>query len=128
VEATLAVSRNDEALAPLAAILESRWANFAPAIQAAGAAARVDMDLALANAYLLLDAMGHAVVAWLWLDQALIASRLQAEASGPQRSLLQGKIAAARYFITWELPGKDAQLVRFGALDPLCRDLDPELL
>ena len=128
VEATLAAARNDEALAPLAAILESRWANFAPAIQAAGAAARADMDLALANAYLLLDAMGHAVVAWLWLDQALIASRLQAEASGPQRSLLQGKIAAARYFITWELPGKDAQLVRFGALDPLCRDLDPELL
>ena len=105
-----------------------RWANFAPAVQAAGAAARTDMDMALANAYLLLDAMGHAIVAWLWLDQALTASRLLADARGPRLSLLQGKIAAAHYFITWELPAKDAQLVRFAALDPLCRDLDPDLL
>ena len=128
VETTLAAARSDDALGPLADILAMRWANFAPAMQAAGAAARTDMDLALANAYLLLDAMGHAIVAWLWLDQALTASRLLADARGPRLSLLQGKIAAAHYFITWELPAKDAQLVRFAALDPLCRDLDPDLL
>jgi hypothetical protein len=128
VESTLAAARNNGVLAPLAEVLAMRWAKFASAIHAAGVAARTDMDLALANAYLLLDAMGHAVVAWLWLDQALTASRLQAEARGPHLALLQGKIAAAQYFITWELPAKDAQLERFTALDPLCRDLDPHVL
>ena len=128
VEHTLAAARDVGVLASLAEDLASRWANFEPAIRAAGNAARTDMDLALANAYLLLDAMGHAVVAWLWLDQALTASRALPEASGPRRALLQGKIAAADYFIRWELPAKDASLARFAALDPLCRDLDPEVL
>jgi hypothetical protein len=84
----------------------------------------------LANAYLLLDAMGHAVVAWLWLDQAVCAAAVLAagDISAPRRALLLGKQAAARYFISWELPGKDAQLERFTAIDPLCRDLDPALL
>ncbi len=130
VEATLAAARNDAGLAALAEILARHWVKLAPAIQVAAKTAQNDLELALANASLLLDAMGHAVVAWLWLDQALCASRALADgaASGPRRALLLGKIAAARYFIGWELPGKDAMLERFAALDPLCRDLNPELL
>ena len=130
VDATLAAARMNAELAPMAEILARHWVKLAPAIQAAAKTAQSDLDLALANASLLLDAMGHAVVAWLWLDQALCASAaLAAEAgNGPRRALLLGKIAAARYFIGWELPGKDAVLERFAALDPLCRDLNPELL
>jgi len=130
VETTLAAARHDSALAPLADILSARWDKLGPAIQAAGKAARTDLDLALANAYLLLDAMGHAVVAWLWLDQAVCAATVLAtgEPSASRRALLLGKQAAAQYFISWELPGKDAQLERFTAIDPLCRDLDAALL
>jgi alkylation response protein AidB-like acyl-CoA dehydrogenase len=130
VEATLAAARLDVSLAPLADMLAVRWSKLGPAIQAAGRTAREDLDLALANAYLLLDAMGHAVVAWLWLDQAVCAAAVLAtgDISAPRRALLLGKQAAARYFIGWELPGKDAQLERFTAIDPLCRDLDPALL
>ena len=130
VAATLAAARQHSALAPLADILAPRWDKLGPAILAAGKTARTDLDLALANAYLLLDAMGHAVVAWLWLDQAVCAAdALAAEGvSASRRALLQGKQAAAQYFISWELPGKDAQLERFTAVDPLCRDLDAALL
>ena len=130
VEATLAAARQHSALTPLADILAARWDKLGPAILAAGKTARTDLDLALANAYLLLDAMGHAVVAWLWLDQAVCAEdALAAEGvSASRRALLQGKQAAAHYFISWELPGKDAQLERFTAVDPLCRDLDAALL
>jgi butyryl-CoA dehydrogenase len=127
VQATLAAAKNDPSLAPLADALAARWAALGPAIAAAGGVARSDMDLALANAYLLLDAMGHAVVAWLWLDQAVCAGRALA-AGDTRRTLLEGKQAAARYFINWELPTKDAPLALFTAMDPLCRDLDAAVL
>ena len=130
VEATLAAVRADAELALLAEILATRWAKLAPAIQAAVKTAQSDLDLALANASLLLDAMGHAVVAWLWLDQALVASAILSagEINAPRRAMLNGKLAAAHYFIAWELPSKDIALERFTAIDPLCRDLDPGLL
>jgi len=130
VQATCTAAEQLPELKGLSESLGMRWQRLAPAIGAAGMAARSDMTLALANAYLLLDAMGHAVVAWLWLDQALCAmSKLPEEApQSPRWKLLQGKLAAAQYFIDWELPSKDAQLQRFAALDPLCRDIDAEIL
>ncbi|MCZ8061946.1 acyl-CoA dehydrogenase [Silanimonas sp.] len=127
VEATLAAARADAALAPLAEALAARWVALGPAVLKAGKVAASDLELALANAYLLLDAMGHAVVAWLWLDQALAANRALA-AGDVRRAMLEGKVAAARYFIDWELPTKDAVLARFASIDPLCRDLDPAVL
>ncbi|HWS39668.1 MAG TPA: acyl-CoA dehydrogenase [Arenimonas sp.] len=130
VEATLAAARMDTSLVPLAESLAMRWANLTPAIISASQVARYDLELSLANAYLLLDAMGHAVVAWLWLDQAVTASHIiSAETlSESRRNLLQGKLAAAQYFINWELPSKDSILQRFTAMDPLCRDLDHDIL
>lgn len=130
VQATCSAASQSPELKAMAESLGTRWQRLAPAITAAGLAARSDMTLALANAYLLLDAMGHAVVAWLWLDQAVCAlSKLpETQAQTPRWKLLHGKMAAAKYFIEWELPGKDAQLERFAALDPLCRDIDAEIL
>lgn len=130
VEATLAGARHHEALATLADQLALSWDKLGPAIQAAGNSARTDLELTFANAYLLLDAMGHAVVAWLWLDQALCAANTLAkdDISKPRRNFLLGKQAAAQYFITWELPAKDVLLERFVAFDPLCRDINPEVL
>lgn len=129
VQTTLAAARRHPELSALADQLAPRWDALAPAIGAAARTARDDMELSLANAYLLLDAMGHAVVAWLWLDQAVAANRLLAgETSPAKQNYLRGKLAAARYFITWELPGKDSALAQFASMDPLCRDLDPAVL
>lgn len=130
VDATLAAARSDAGLSPLADVLAQRWLRFAPAIAIAGKTAQTDPELALANAYLLLDALGHAVVAWLWLDQAVCASAVlrDGKPDATEQKLLQGKLAAAEYFIRWELPVKDSLLERFAAVDPICRDLKADLL
>ena len=57
---------------------------------------------ALENAWTYLEAVGHTVMAWLWLQQGMTA-----EATAQDRgdsSFLQGKIATARYFFNHELP------------------------
>jgi butyryl-CoA dehydrogenase len=82
------------------------WAGFAADLDAA--VARLgevtatlwgagDPEVTLANSHVYLEAAGHLVVAWLWLEQAL--------ATRDQRSdFHEGKRQAARYFWRWELP------------------------
>lgn len=80
-----------------------------------------DPTLRLANAACYLDAFGHMVVAWLWLDQALIAV---CKTNGPDAAFYRGKLAACRYFFRWELPRIDRWLK---LLDPVDRTpLDAE--
>jgi hypothetical protein len=73
-----------------------------------------DATLRLANASCYLDAFGHVVVAWLWLDQAVTASR----AASPEDAFYRGKLSACRYFYKWELPRIDRWL---GLLAPVDR-------
>ena len=66
---------------------------------------RADVSVTLANASCYLEAFGHVVVAFIWLEQALLASR--ALAAGPHSSdadFYNGKLAACRYFFHHELP------------------------
>ena len=80
-----------------------------------------DPALALANASLYLEAMGHVVVAWLWLEQ-LLAARAGTGA------FYDGKRAAARYFYAFELPGVGPKLALLESLDTTTLDLDPAVL
>jgi len=77
-----------------------------------------DADLRLANAAPYLEAFGHVVVAWLWLDQARCAEAALAAASGPERDFYCGKIAACDFYFGWELPRVGAWL---SVLDPIER-------
>jgi butyryl-CoA dehydrogenase len=73
---------------------------------------------ALANATPYLQAFGHTVLAWLWLDVAL---------SVPGDSdFAHGKRAAARYFFAYELPKIEAWLAVVARREPLCREIKPE--
>jgi len=74
-----------------------------------------DATLRLANAVCYLDAFGHVVVAWLWLEQALIAVR---KFGGSDDAFYRGKLAACSYFYRWELPRIDRWL---RLLDPVDR-------
>ena len=56
-----------------------------------------DPAVALANATAFLEATGHTVLAWLWLEQFLAAA-------GKEGDFYDGKRAATRYFFTYELP------------------------
>lgn len=79
-----------------------------------------DRGLALANATIYLEACGHVVVAWLWLDQFLAA-----EGDEP---FYAGKRHAARYFFRYELPRTGPQLDLLAALDRTALDLSTEWL
>ncbi|MGI9134601.1 MAG: acyl-CoA dehydrogenase [Rhodoferax sp.] len=56
---------------------------------------------ALANAVPYMQAFGHSVLAWMWLDVACAALRVDPE---QQQSATQGSIGATRYFFHYELP------------------------
>ncbi|MBA4807080.1 acyl-CoA dehydrogenase [Brevundimonas sp.] len=62
-----------------------------------------DPERALANASAYLEVVGHAVLAWIWLEQALAAA-------GKTGDFYDGKRQAARYFFHWELPKVEPQL------------------
>ncbi|NPC45119.1 acyl-CoA dehydrogenase [Nocardioides sp. zg-1230] len=56
-----------------------------------------DPERTMANATVYLEAAGHVVVAWMWLEQLVAVG----EKAG---DFYDGKRAAARYFFRWELP------------------------
>ncbi|MFC4603926.1 acyl-CoA dehydrogenase [Rhodococcus kronopolitis] len=69
-----------------------------------------DPVVALANSSVYLEAMGHMVVAWIWLEQLLAAE-------GREGDFYEGKRAAARYFYRFELPRTGPQLDLLDSLD-----------
>ncbi|MDR7336164.1 acyl-CoA dehydrogenase [Roseateles asaccharophilus] len=73
---------------------------------------------ALANATPYLQAFGHTVLAWLWLD---IAMSVEGDSD-----FANGKRAAARYFFAYELPKIAAWLDVVARREPLCRDMKTE--
>ncbi|MDC6166338.1 acyl-CoA dehydrogenase [Paucibacter sp. XJ19-41] len=90
------------ALAKLGRATKNAWASGVP-------------EEALANATPYLQAFGHVVLAWLWLDLSL-------SAAGPS-DFAQGKRAAARYFYAYELPKIEAWLGVVGSREALCREM-----
>jgi len=82
-----------------------------------------DSKQALANSVLYLDMMGKVVVSWLWLEMASKATNVFGESKDEQdKAYLAGKLQAARYFITWELPQIEHQAQILTTLDRTCLD------
>jgi butyryl-CoA dehydrogenase len=73
-------------------------------------------DEALANATPYLQAFGHVVVAWIWLDVALASLAKEDGRRG-------GTLAACRYFYAYELPLVDAWLQVVRKRESVCRDM-----
>ncbi len=93
-----------------------------------GDAARNDVERALANATVYLEAMGHAIVAWMWLRQALAATRALSGASAADADFYRGKLAACCYFFRWELPRIGPQLALLDSLDSTVLETQPAWL
>jgi butyryl-CoA dehydrogenase len=80
-----------------------------------------DEQRALANASVYLEAAGHVVVAWIWLQQAI--------ATGEREGVFfDGKRAAARYFFRYELPRTGPQFDLLETHDMLLSELDDRCL
>jgi alkylation response protein AidB-like acyl-CoA dehydrogenase len=71
---------------------------------------------ALANATIYLDMFGHVVIAWMWLRQALVATR-KFDAGDGDAAFMNGKLAACRYFFAYELPKARTQRELLAKLD-----------
>ena len=82
--------------------------------------ATAEPQAALANATPYLQAFGHVVLAWLWLDVALCAAS-SATATSLDTDQRQGKLAACRYFFHFELPRIAAWLQVVETRDDTCR-------
>lgn len=107
--------------------LATHGAALAAALQRLGAATRSAWasgvpEEALANATPYLQAFGHVVLAWIWLEVAL-ASR---ERLATDEAFHRGKLQACRFFFDYELPKIDAWLAVVASRNPTCREMREE--
>ena len=93
-----------QALAQVGAATKAAWSTGEP------------LD-ALANAVPYLQAFGHTVLAWVWLDVALAAH------AAPESSARTGRLAAMRFFFHYELPKIGAWLQVVSNRDQTCAAL-----
>jgi butyryl-CoA dehydrogenase len=105
--------------------LAAHAAALAGALQEVGAATQAawatgDPAEALANAVPYMQAFGHTVLAWIWLDVALA---VLAQDASLKIATDQGRMGAARYFYHYELPKIGAWLRVVHRRDMTCAEL-----
>jgi alkylation response protein AidB-like acyl-CoA dehydrogenase len=98
----------------LAAQLDASWQRLV--VVTAGMFGSGDAEAAMANSVVYLEAFGHIVVAWMWLEQFLAAD-------GRSGDFYDGKRQAARYFFRYELPRTAPQLDLLASLDRTTLDM-----
>ncbi len=108
--------------------LAERGNALAGALQRLGAATKAAWatglpDDALANATPYLQAFGHVVLAWLWLDVAVAAAEAGDALPQPRR---RGTLQAMHWFFDFELPKIDAWLAPVAARNSLTREMRDE--
>ena len=94
----------------------TRTGEVTAALWAAG-----DPAVTLANSSTYLEAVGHVVVAWIWLEQLVAVGERDGD-------FYAGKRAAAAYFFRHELPRTGPQFALLESLDRTTLDVRPEIL
>jgi butyryl-CoA dehydrogenase len=123
MHSSIAAARAHAELQPQAQALAAALDAVTAATRAAWASGTPDE--ALANAMPYMQAFGHTVIAWIWLDLARLACRQLASGAGDE-AFLRGKLQAMRYFYGYELPLVAAWLGVVNARDPVCREMRDE--
>jgi alkylation response protein AidB-like acyl-CoA dehydrogenase len=98
----------------LAAQLDSSWQRLVTVT--GGMFASGDIEAAMANSSIYLEAFGHIVIAWIWLEQLLATD-------GREGDFYDGKRQAAQYFFAYELPRTGPQLDLLASLDRTTLDM-----
>lgn len=124
IQATIDSANQDDAFVAYCDALTDGLAKVDSTIAAVGA--ETDPSLAMANATIFLDAMGHIVIAWMWLKQAVAAKQGLANGNAADQHFYQGKLAACQFFFRYELPKIDSELDLVASVDPTCFDLIAE--
>ncbi|MNI12687.1 Acyl-CoA dehydrogenase, short-chain specific [compost metagenome] len=84
------------------------------------------VNSSLANSALYLKVFGHTVIGWRWLEQAIRAEEGLAKGNAADVAFYKGKLQAARYFLTWEVPGCHHELAILEARDDVCLGMQDE--
>ncbi|MDF3936473.1 acyl-CoA dehydrogenase [Pseudomonas citronellolis] len=77
----------------------------------------------LANSALYLKVFGHTVIGWRWLEQAIRAEEGLAAGNTADEDFYRGKLQAARYFLTWEVPSCHHELALLEGRDDTCSSM-----
>ena len=117
INATIARAWHVSELSSHARALDNAWQQVGSATQSAWSTGQPGE--ALANAVPYLQAFGHTVLAWIWLDVALAA---QASSATESIAATAGRMGATRYFYHYELPKIGAWLNVVASRDPTCAD------
>ena len=88
--------------------------------------ARGEVDSGLANASVYLDLVGHVVIAWMWMKQALVAVKRVGTGDETSRNFYLGKLQACSFFFRWELPKTNQWADLLDSVDPTCLDMNSE--
>ena len=115
IDATVQRALQQPALATQASALAAALAHVGRATKAAWATG--NPGEALANAVPYLQAFGHMVLAWVWLELSLAANAIESEA------VCAGVAGARAYFFSYELPKIDAWLRVVENRDMTCANL-----
>jgi butyryl-CoA dehydrogenase len=118
INATIEQAIQQPALAEHASALGQALQQVGSATEAAWATG--NPQEALANAVPYMQAFGHMVLAWIWLDVSLVAAAM------PEGAAREGRLRAARYFFHYELPRIGAWLHVVATRDPTCADMPEE--
>ncbi|KAA6166906.1 acyl-CoA dehydrogenase [Pseudomonas veronii] len=81
------------------------------------------VNSSLANSALYLKVFGHTVIGWRWLEQAIRAEEGLAKGNAADVDFYKGKLQAARYFLTWEVPGCHHELRLLEDRDDTCLNM-----
>ncbi len=83
-----------------------------------------DIEAAMANSAVYLEAFGHIVVAWIWLEQFAVCG--DGDVGRGDGDFYDGKRQAARYFFRYELPKTAPQLELLASLDRTTLEMNPD--
>jgi Acetyl-CoA dehydrogenase C-terminal like/Acyl-CoA dehydrogenase, C-terminal domain len=118
---TIEKARQTLALAAHAAALAEALAQVSAATQAAWATGKPEE--ALANAVPYMQAFGHVVLAWIWLD---VMHTVEMQSATKNIAPKEAKSPAGAYFYAYELPKIDAWLQVVSQRNMICAQLPEE--
>jgi alkylation response protein AidB-like acyl-CoA dehydrogenase len=118
MEDTCRNAHADAGLRPFADKLDAVWRQFRAV---ADKLREADSRAVLGNATEMLDAFGHLVVAWLWLDQTSVA--LRAGGTNAGWPLAAAKLAACAFFFDVELPRAECSLATIAGMSTAVADI-----
>ncbi|MBV72410.1 MAG: acyl-CoA dehydrogenase [Myxococcales bacterium] len=125
IQKTLAAAKEIDGLGQWAEALDAKCQLVAQATMSAmGAAMNQEIEKFLCNATPYLNALGHVVIGWMWLEQAVVAKT--GLAARPDDSFLLGKVQTCQYFYEWELPRVEQWTRVLTPIETTCLDMQTD--